>query len=176
MNAIVQPERVTQDRVVALFRDELGYRHLGDWTDRTGNSHIEAGLLTDYLVEAGYSPAQIGRALDLLRQEANHYGRSLYDNNKETYRLLRYGVPLKTEAGGVNETVHLVDWNAPEKNHFALAEEVALHGAQANSHERRPDIVLYLNGIAIGMLELKNSRVTRCSTCWSPPTMPALCH
>lgn len=54
MNAIVQPERATQDRVVALFRDELGYRHLGDWTDRTGNSHIEAGLLTDNLTEAGY--------------------------------------------------------------------------------------------------------------------------
>jgi hypothetical protein len=31
MSAIGQPERATQDRVIALFRDELGYRHLGDW-------------------------------------------------------------------------------------------------------------------------------------------------
>jgi len=160
MPSIGQPERVTQERVVALFRDELDYRYLGDWTDRAGNSNIEEELLTDYLAEACYSPAQISRALDLLRQEANHYGRALYDNNKAVYGLLRYGVPLKTEAGGVNETVHLVNWNAPEKNHFALAEEVTLHGAQANSHERRPDVVLYLNGIAIGVLELKNSRVS----------------
>jgi hypothetical protein len=27
-----QPERATQSRVIALFRDELGYRYLGDWT------------------------------------------------------------------------------------------------------------------------------------------------
>ncbi len=67
MPSIGQPERDTQNRVVALFRDELDYRHLSDVTDRTGNSHIEEGLLTDYLTEAGYSPAQIGRALDLLR-------------------------------------------------------------------------------------------------------------
>lgn len=36
-----QPERATQDRVVALFRDELWYRYLGDWTDRDGNSNID---------------------------------------------------------------------------------------------------------------------------------------
>ena len=38
----------------------------------------------------------------------------------------------------------------------AIAEEVTLKG----NHERRPDIVLYINGIAIGVLELKNSRVS----------------
>jgi len=156
MNILGQPERVTQDRLVALFRDELDYRYLGDWTERAGNSNVEEGLLADYLTGAGYSPAQISRALDLLRREAEHHGRSLYDNNKAVYGLLRYGVSLKTEAGGVNETVHLINWREPEKNHFALAEEVTLHG----QHERRPDIVLYLNGIAIGVLELKNSRVS----------------
>jgi type I restriction enzyme R subunit len=108
MPSIGQPERETQNRVAALFRDELGYRHLGDWADRAGNSNIEEGLLTIYLTEAGYSPAQIGRALDLLRREADHHGRSLYDNNKAVYGLLRYGVPLKTQAGEVNETVHLI--------------------------------------------------------------------
>ena len=41
MSTIGQPERVTQNRVIALFRDELGYRYLGDWTDRDGNSNIE---------------------------------------------------------------------------------------------------------------------------------------
>lgn len=33
MSTIGQPERATQNRVVALFRNELGYRTLGDWAD-----------------------------------------------------------------------------------------------------------------------------------------------
>ncbi|MDK9726053.1 MAG: HsdR family type I site-specific deoxyribonuclease [Sterolibacteriaceae bacterium MAG5] len=156
MSKIGLPERATQDRVVALFRDELHYRYLGDWTDRADNDNIEEGLLTAYLQRAGYGAAQIGRALDLLRREANHPGRTLYANNQEVYRLLRYGVPVKVEAGRVTESVWLIDWERPENNDFALAQEVTLHGR----HDRRPDIVLYVNGIAIGVLELKNSRVS----------------
>ena len=55
MSDIGQPERATQNRVIALFRDELHYRYLGDWTDRDGNSNIEEGLLTAYLTKSGYS-------------------------------------------------------------------------------------------------------------------------
>ena len=51
--------------------------------------------------------------------------------------------------------VHLVDWEHPDQNDFALAEEVTLRGG----YERRPDLVLYLNGIAIGVIELKRSSV-----------------
>ena len=139
-----------------MFRDELKYRYLGDWHDRDGNSNIEEGLLTAYLTKKGYSPAQISSALYKLRTEADNHSRSLYGNNKAVYSLLRYGVPVKIEAGKVTETVHLINWEEPEKNDFAIAEEVTLHG----NHERRPDIVLYVNGIAIGVLELKNSRVS----------------
>ena len=70
MSTIGQPERVTQDRVVALFRDELGYRYLGDWMDRSGNSNIEEGLLSTWLTGRGHSAAQIGIALHKLRTEA----------------------------------------------------------------------------------------------------------
>ena len=156
MNGVGQPERATQNRVIALFRDELGYRYLGDWTDRDGNSNIEEGLLTAWLTKSGYTPAQISAALYKLRTEADNHNRSLYGNNQAVYNLLRYGVPVKIEAGKVTETVHLINWNEPEKNDFAIAEEVTLKG----NHERRPDLVLYVNGIAIGVLELKNSRVT----------------
>ena len=157
---IGQPERVTQDRVIALFRDELGYRTLGDWTDRPNNSNIEETLLTAYLANHGYSTAQISRALDRLRTEANNPNRSLYDNNKAVYSLLRYGVQVQAAAGENTETIWLIDWNNPEQNDFALAEEVTLHGSHANAHERRPDLVLYVNGIAVGVVELKNSRVS----------------
>ncbi|MBX0328393.1 HsdR family type I site-specific deoxyribonuclease [Oscillochloris sp. ZM17-4] len=154
--SIGQPERATQRRVIALFHDELGYRYLGDWSDRAGNSNIEEGLLEAYLARGGYSPAQISAALYRLRSEANNHSRNLYGNNQAVYKLLRYGVPVKTEVGQPTETVHLINWQAPEQNDFAIAEEVTLTG----EHERRPDLVLYVNGIAVGVIELKNSRVS----------------
>jgi type I restriction enzyme, R subunit len=156
MSTLGQPERVTQNRVIALFRDELHYRYLGDWTDREGNSNIEEGLLSRYLSRNGYSGAQISAAIHKLRTEADNPNRSLCANNQAVYSLLRYGVQLKTEAGKVTDNVNLINWEKPEQNDFAIAEEVTLFG----NHERRPDIVLYTNGIAIALLELKNSRVT----------------
>ncbi|MBN2685787.1 MAG: HsdR family type I site-specific deoxyribonuclease [Pontiellaceae bacterium] len=151
-----QPERATQNRVIKLFVDELQYRYLGDWRDRVGNSNIEEGTLSSYLMTCGYSMEQISRAIYQLRTEANHHNRGLYGNNREVYKLLRYGVPVRIEAGQVTETVRLINWDEPEKNDFAIAEEVTLVG----NHERRPDLVLYVNGIAFVVIELKNSRVS----------------
>ncbi len=156
MSDIGKPERATQHRVIAMFRDELRYRYLGDWTDRDGNSNIEGGLLTAYLSRRSYTPEQIGSAIYKLRTEADNHNRGLYGNNQAIYSLLRYGVPVKIEAGKVTETVHLINWQEPEKNDFAIAEEVTLSG----NHERRPDLVLYVNGIALGVLELKSSRIS----------------
>ena len=156
MTTIGTPERVTQDRVITLFREELGYDYLGDWQDRADNSNIEEDQLTAYLKKTGYSAEQIARALHALRTEANNPNRSLYDNNKTVYGLLRYGVPVKAAAGENTETVKLINWDEPAANDFALAQEVTLKG----NHERRPDLVLYINGIAVGVIELKNSRVS----------------
>jgi type I restriction enzyme, R subunit len=156
MSDIGKSERATQNRILALLRDELGYRYLGNWSDRDGNANIEEELLTAYLSRSGYSAAQIAVVLHRLRTEAGNFSRNLYGNNQAVYSLLRYGVPVKTEAGKATETVALINWAEPEKNDFAVAEEVTLKGAL----ERRPDIVLYVNGIAVGVLELKNSRVS----------------
>ena len=152
---IGKPERVTQERVIGLFTQKLGYRYLGDWSEREGNHCIDEGLLTAHLTGQGYSPAHISAALHRLRTEALLHGRTLYAANQAVYQLLRYGVSVKVAAGEVADQVHLVDWEHPEHNDFAIAEEVTLKGG----HERRPDLVLYLNGIAVGVLELKNSRV-----------------
>lgn len=155
MSSINKPERATQDRVIRLFTDVLQYRYLGNWSDRQGNHCIEEGLLAEHLARTGYSPAHISAALHKLRSEALLHGRTLYAANQAVYQLLRYGVSMRVEAGADTETVHLVNWDRPAVNDFAIAEEVTLKGG----HERRPDIVLYLNGIAVGVLELKNSRV-----------------
>ena len=73
MNAIGKPERVTQNRVISLFRDELGYRYVGDWSDRAGNSNIEEELLKDYLTNCNCSSEQISRAIYLLTTSQADY-------------------------------------------------------------------------------------------------------
>ncbi len=153
MDTIGQPERVTQDRLIRLFIDELGYRYLGDRSDFE-NSNIWEEHLRAWLLRSGYTHTQIDRTIEILHREADNHNRTLYGNNKAVYSLLRYGVPVKVEASKPFETVHLINWKKPELNDFAIAEEVTLRGG----HERRPDLVLYINGIAIGVIELKNSR------------------
>ncbi len=41
MDEIGKPERETQRRLIKPFREELGYKYLGDWNDREGNSNID---------------------------------------------------------------------------------------------------------------------------------------
>jgi type I restriction enzyme R subunit len=156
MNNIGKPERETRDRVIALFRDELKYDYPGDWTGRNGNSNLEKGLLTSYLTRQGCTAQQISTAIFKLDSEIDNLNRSLYSNNFIIYNLLRYGIPVKATVDDLTETVRLIDWKNPGNNDFVIAEEVSLHG----NRERRPDIVLYVNGIALGVIELKNSRVS----------------
>jgi type I restriction enzyme, R subunit len=156
MSNVGQPERKAQDRVIELFRESLGYEYLGNWEYREGNSNVEVELLAQNLRARGYSDNLINKAIDKLKSDASlGGGRDLYEANRDVYGLLRYGVKVKPGVGEQTETVWLIDWARPEANHFALAEEVTVLG----QHTKRPDIVVYVNGIALGTIELKRSKV-----------------
>ncbi len=157
MTPVGEIERRTQDRVIDFFRDTLCYDYLGNWQDRPDNSNVEPEFVSAWLRNRGYDDRMIGKVLRELDQARTIVGgrRNLYDANEAVYNLLRYGVKVQPDIGAQYETVWLIDWENPESNHFAIAEEVTIKG----EHTKRPDIVLYVNGIALGVLELKRSRV-----------------
>ena len=157
MTAVGELEARTQRRVIRHFRDHLGYAFLGNWHERDGNRNIETELLTGFLARQGHSPTLITKTLDKLDKAAALGGsKTLYDANREVYGLLRYGVKVRPGLGEHTVTVHLIDWENPAANDFAIAEEVTVAG----TNTKRPDIVLYVNGIAVGVLELKRSTVS----------------
>jgi type I restriction enzyme R subunit len=156
MSEVGQPERSTQNRVVRFFQDVLDYRYLGSWGYRENNSNIETGPLIANLKARGYDDNLINRALDQLAKAASvSSGHDLYEANQDVYSLLRYGVHVRPGVGEQTKTVWLIDWKTPNNNDFALAEEVTVFA----QHTKRPDVVLYVNGLALATLELKRSKV-----------------
>jgi type I restriction enzyme R subunit len=157
MGSVGQKEIQTQKQVVRFFVDALGYAYLGHWKHRPDNSNVEQALLAHWLKRQGHSDKIIQKVLIELGKAAAIGGsNTLYDANREAYGLLRYGVKVRPDVGEQTVTVWLIDWAEPDRNDFAFAEEVTVAGENA----KRPDLVLYVNGIALGVLELKRSTVS----------------
>ena len=154
MSTVGERELRTQRRVVDFFRDALAYDYLGHWKNRHDNANVERKHLTGWLKRQGHPANVIDRALFELDKAASVSGSTtLYDANREVYGLLRYGVKVRPEVGENTVTVWLIDWDNPDANDFGIAEEVTITGEKP----KRPDLVLYVNGIALGVLELKRS-------------------
>ncbi len=154
MNSINPIERITQNRVIQLFKD-LGYTYYGNWEERENNNNVEEKYLRAFLERQGYTVALVNKAIQDAVQAAQTNSGNIYERNKNFYSLLRYGIKAKEDIGEQNQTVHLVDWTSWENNDFGIAEEVTIKG----NSTRRPDIVLYVNGIAFAVIELKRGTV-----------------
>ena len=149
-------ERVTQNRLIGLFESVLKYKYLGNWEYREDNSNVEEGLLSAYLIRRGYADKEVSSAVAKFKQATHNVSNGLYNANKEVYTLLRYGVNVQAEVSDKKKMVHLIDWANPLENDFQIAEEVTIKGAS----DRRPDLVVYVNGIALAVIELKRSTVS----------------
>lgn len=150
-------EVATQNRLLDLFQKDLGYVYMGNLEDKPDNSNIDETLLREYLVSCNkYNEKQINQTVLTLRTETNNYGKDLYEANKEIYSLLCYGVNVTNNVGENNTYVYLIDWENPMANNFYIAEEVTVFGVK----ERRPDLIIYVNGIALAVIELKRSKVS----------------
>lgn len=154
----VDKEKKLQKRVLKILKDELGYRYIGNLEDLDNKSIREDDFIKN-LEKRGYSSHLIKLALNEVRKIAYNQTSGLYQNNKAFYSLLRYGAQGLKDENKDRVTVHLIDWENIDNNDFAVAQEVSVLCFD-NKRHKRPDVVIYVNGIALGVFELKRSSVS----------------
>ena len=156
MPSINAPERTTQNHVIHLFSDKqkLNYTYLGDLHDRE-NSNIMQERLHAWLMGRGYSERLVNGATEQLLRTSANLQQGLYYANQQVYSLLKYGAKVNDE-NGQPVTVYFIDFDDPTQNDFAVAEEVTV----VMTNTKRPDVVVYVNGIALAVLELKKSTIS----------------
>lgn len=155
MSNIGDSERKTQNRVIDFFKSTLHYTYIGNLSEQE-NSNIIEDKLYEYLKGRGYSERLISGAIDELKKTSLNLQQGLYSANKEVYSLLKYGAKVKKDADKPAKTVYFIDFEDIGNNDFYIAEEVTVVG----NNTKRPDLVIYVNGIALAVIELKNSRVS----------------
>jgi type I restriction enzyme R subunit len=156
MSKVGQIERETQNRLIKLLQEKLGYEYLGNWEKQYNSNLIEAEYLT-FQASKGVSNDLAKKSFSELEKIATNGAVKLYQSNKDFYEKLRYGVKISPELGDQNVTIWPIDWKNIENNRFSFAQEVTVEGALGN---KRPDIVIFINGIAIAVIELKRSTVS----------------
>ncbi len=149
---MVKTEKEVQKQVIETFKS-MGYAYLGDLT-KSDNENINKESLKAWLVKNQKINDKRWQRIEHEINEALE--NDLYEANQKFYELLIYGVKTTISQNEPTQTSWLIDWKDVSKNEFSVAEEVSVKG----QNMKRPDVVLYVNGIALGVLELKNSSVS----------------
>ncbi len=169
------PNFISEDNIEVavielLKQDSFGYRHLNcftadaedlnDKSDRTSKSEvIFFNILKDRakLLNPGIPDDKINDAIETFTKKRTHM--SLVAANKEVYHLLKDGIPIEYEgANGRKEqdSIKLINFEDQTQNDFLAVTQLWIKGERGF---RRPDILLYINGIPLVFIELKNSNV-----------------
>jgi len=175
-------ERRVQEELIELMRQELGYRYMGrldgdihepnhrDVTLKKEtavkaakiiNRNVRPAELSDFLRKQGWSIRQCDQAYYTLQNAAAcHSWKDLYDANEKVWNLITSTTSVRPEPGEIKRTVSFIDWHNPDNNDFAVAEEVTVLREGSKDETRRPDLVVYVNGIALVVIELKRAAVS----------------
>ncbi|KMZ49669.1 restriction endonuclease subunit R [Helicobacter pylori] len=148
----MKTEKEVQKQVIETFKS-MGYAYLGDLT-KSDNENINKETLKAWLIKNQKINDERWHKIEHKIHDA--LKNDLYEANQKFYELLIYGVRTKISQNEPYQTSWLIDWKDVSKNEFSVAEEVSVKGANT----KRPDMVLYVNGIALGVLELKKSSVS----------------
>lgn len=151
----------------AVFMDELQYdEHLNLWqlpndgnttfgrTDAKEVVRMQQLQRSIAALNPGLNTEILDYAIKELTQSRAHL--SPYEANLAVWKLLKdgYDVPTKNDKGDfVKERVRFMDFNKPENNHFAIVQQLTIKG----KNTRRPDLLVYVNGLPLVFIELKNA-------------------
>lgn len=159
--------RITENIIEAFsieLLNKLGYSYLygpdiaPDGKDPERNSYEEV-LLSNRL---RYAVRRINRDIPLDAQEEaikeiqRIASPELISNNEAFHRLLTEGIPVSKRIDGHDrgDRVWLIDFNDPYNNEFVVVNQFTIIENGAN---KRPDVILFVNGIPLVVLELKNA-------------------
>ncbi|MBT9547097.1 MAG: type I restriction endonuclease subunit R [Candidatus Sericytochromatia bacterium] len=145
------------EELTIKWLEDQGYKHIN-------GSQLERPTREPLLLEQlGQSLAKLNPHLpDSARQDAIKILKSrfspqadLLDINEDLHGLFLRGVPVEYQQGGKNRSSQawLIDFQNPEKNHFVVVSQLPI---TYQEHSRRPDLVLYINGLPLVVIELKN--------------------
>lgn len=173
----IAPERAYQNALKKLFCGKgtsLGYDFDSSTTAVGTNGINEASAaygqvagpievddLRKWLRLNQYTTQQIEGAVRQLSQRARltHVGnQELMQRNNDCYELLIQGVDIPPEPDLAPRNVQYFDFLNPWRNQFTLREEVSFQDPLTRQISR-PDLVVYVNGIALAVIELKRASV-----------------
>jgi type I restriction enzyme R subunit len=135
--------------------ETIAYKHIhGDDLERPLDEIVLRDRLRASL--ARRYPALPARSLDeAIRTFSQPEGADALRRNMAFHRDLTGGIDLKIEHPGGrvdHQHVYAVDWDNPERNEFLIVNQLSIHG----KNDRRPDVVIYVNGLPLVVFELKN--------------------
>ena len=92
---------------------------------------------------------------DAFRQVLDLGQPALLSGNRAFHRILVTGVPVQYQKGGETrgDFVRLIDWHDANRNEWLAVQQFTIKGPR---HTRRPDIILFINGLPLVLIELKN--------------------
>ncbi|SFN54019.1 type I restriction endonuclease subunit R [Dokdonella immobilis] len=166
-------ESIVEDAALSWFR-ELGYRIESGPDLAPGEPAAERHSFGDVVLVGRLRDAiaRLNREIpavaleDALLKALRIATPSLTQTNRSFQRMLRDGVPVeyqRPDGSIAGDHVRLVDFADPDKNDWLAVNQFTVVEAQ---HHRRPDIVVFVNGIPLGLIELK-SAVDEDATIWS---------
>ena len=143
-----------ENAIIQLFTDTLGYRYVyGPEVERDYHSPLYEDELWPALrdVNPGRSQAALEDAVARLKDIETG---SLLQRNMVFMDYLQNGVPVKVWVDGEerSELVYLLDYAHPERNRFTVANQWTV----VEQSEKRPDVILFVNGLPLVVMELKS--------------------